>query len=208
MLYYVLLFSTAIILGIVIAMFNLPFWTAVVVIIGISFIHLGYNLYTIYRSKNMQAIAKYIEKNKKHPLYAYAFSTANGSVNEQVTAIDVLLAKYKSPYMQAIYKMNRALLTSDFELAMREVENIAEKPLGQYGIALIYALQGDRENATSINLQNMWQQACIDAVLAYREQSPTYHAKKQQAIEASRGIQRYTNYYFFESIEKTMPWKV
>lgn len=202
MTYYILLFSLAILLGIVVALFNLPFWIAIAIIIVISIAHLCYTLHIMYRTQNMDTISKYIKKNLKNPIFAYTYATAKGSDNELTESINAILTKYKSAYIQAVYKMNNAILHTDYDQAMLEAMSIKEKPLGQYGVALIFALQGEREKASTITLQKNWQKLCIEALLAYNEHSPSYEEKKKLALNASKGIQLFSNYYFFERVEK------
>lgn len=202
MTYYIILFSLAILLGIVVAIFNLPFWIAIAIIIIISLVNLGYTLHIMYRTQNMDTILKYLRKNQKNPIFAYTYATAKGSDNELNESMNAILAKYKSSYIQAVYKMNDAILHANYDQAMLVAMSIKEKPLGQYGLALIYALQGDREKANTFALQKNWQKHCVDALLAYNEHSPTYEKKKELALKASKGIQLFSNYYFFERLEK------
>lgn len=202
MTYYIILFSLAILLGIIVAMFNLPFWIAIAIIIIISVVNLGYILHIMYRSQNMDTVSKYLMKNQKNPIFAYTYAMAKGSSIEINEALAAVLAKYKSPYIQTVYKMNYAIWHADYEQARLEAMSIKDKPLGQYGMALIYSLQGDQEKTNTITLKRNWQKLCIDAILAYKEQSSDYEEKKQLALKASKGIQLFLNYYFFDRLEK------
>ena len=202
MTYYIILFSLAILLGFIVAIFNLPFWIAIAILFVILVVNLSYTLHIMYRTQNMDTILKYLEKNQKNPIFAYTYAMAKGSSNEINEALNAVLAKYNSPYYQAVYKMNYAIWYADYEQALFEAKSIKEKPLGQYGLALTYSLQGEREKANSITLKRNWQKLCIDVILAYKEQSSSYEEKKQLALKASRGIQLLLNNYFFDRLEK------
>lgn len=200
--YMIFMFTAAIIIGIVSGIFGLSTHLMIIVLFILAFMSLGYILYTIQFSKNMDRIHKFLEKNQKQPVYRYAFEVGNGSTESQLEAIDAILKKYKSPVMQATYKMHRALLSKNYILAMQEIQTIANKPLGQYCIATLYALQGDHQQARQIPLKPAWQQAVVEAIIAFNEQSPHYEEKKQQAIDLARGVQRYVNVHFFKDLEK------
>ncbi|WP_107841174.1 hypothetical protein [Metasolibacillus meyeri] len=199
--YTIFLLLFAIVLGILGGIFNLPFWLIIVAILGLSLIRIGYIFYIVRLSQNIETIHTFLEKNKAQPVYRYLLTVSSGSMLEQRKAIDTILEKNKSQVMQATYKMNRALLVKDYTLAMQEIQPIAEKPLGQYCIAMIYALQGEHQQAAQIALQQPWQHATVEAIIAYNEKSPQYEEKKQQAINLARGIQRYMNLYFFKDLE-------
>ncbi|WP_107942836.1 MULTISPECIES: hypothetical protein [Metasolibacillus] len=200
--YTVFLILFAVVLGLLGGIFNLPFWLIIAAIFGLSLIRIGYIYYIVQLSQNTKTIHAFLEKNKKQLVYEYVLAIGNGSVTEQRRIIDAILKKYPSQMMQATYKMNRALLERDYTLAMQEIQPITEKPLGQYCIAMIYALQGKHEQALQIPLKHPWQKALVETIIAHNEQAANYEDKKMQAISLSRGIQRYINTYFLRDLEQ------
>lgn len=193
----------AIIAGIIMGIFNIPFWILVVTILSLGLIRLIYIFYVLYYVQNIKRVQSYLTSIKRHTLYAYALTLPKGTKSEQIQAIDKILAKYKSPLMQATYRTNRALLNKDYEEAKKAVEPIQDKPLGQFSLALIYALQEDKEHAHSFNLAKPWMKPLIEAVLSYKEgHINDFERCRDVALQHSRGIQYYSNYYFFERIDE------
>ncbi|WP_042475294.1 hypothetical protein [Bacillus ndiopicus] len=78
--------------------------------------------------------------------------------------------------------------------------------LGQYSL-MLHALQGDHLQSTQISLKQPWQQAVVEAIIAYNELPPDYAYKKDCAIQSAREIQCYMNIFFQKfRATKNMPF--
>lgn len=75
---WIVFYSMAFILGILIAMFQWPFWIAIAVLIFASFIMIGDVLFTLYGTTNINRVEKFIIKKKKEPIYAFIYSQGFG----------------------------------------------------------------------------------------------------------------------------------
>ncbi len=138
----------------------------------------------------------------KNPLYNYTLSLKNSSVDIQRQAIDNILGTYKSPIMQATHRANRAMLDHQYPVAKQFAEQIPNDLMRNYNLALIDATQG-QETAQHYVLAKPWMTSLIAAVFHYKKgQLDEYEIQKKNTLQQSRGIQYFTNYYFFEHINE------
>ncbi|MFF5995438.1 hypothetical protein AAGS61_11930 [Lysinibacillus sp. KU-BSD001] len=202
--YTISLILFAIIAGIVAVIFKIPFWILVVTIISISLLRAGYVMYILYRSQNVQKIERFLQSSIKNPLYNYTLSLKESSPAIQKQAIDHILATYKSPIMQGTYRANRAMMDHNYSAAKDFAAQIPNDMMRNYSLALIDATQGNAK-AENYILAKPWMTSLIAAVLQYKKgQMDEYEQYKIQALQYSRGIQYFTNYYYFERIHENV----
>lgn len=192
----------AIVVGLIVGIMDGPVWVAYVILAVIAVIELQNMLYAAYFSKNLTKLTKYVEKNKKNPVYKYTDLMREGTDEQLIEAINLILKKYKQPKIQAIYGANAAILQKDFEAARCKVKPVANTELGQYTMALIEAMTGKREEAMKFHLKKDWMNASIEANLAYTEQDyETFNRQADRAIDEAAGMQYYSNYYVFKRMK-------
>lgn len=191
-----------IIAGIIMFIFKIPFWILIALVITISLIRTAYVLHILYRSQDVAKIERFLKSTMKNPLYNYTLSLKNSSADIQRQAIDHILATYKSPIMQATHRVNRAMLDHQYPVAKQFAEQIPNDLMRNYHLALIEATQG-QANAQNYILAKPWMTSLIAAVFHYKKgQLDEYEIQKKNALLQSRGIQYFTNYYFFEHIDE------
>ena len=189
-----------IIAGIMMVIFNIPFWILIVLVIAISLGRTAYVIHILYRCQDVAKIERFLKSTMKNPLYNYTLSLKSSSVDIQRRAIDNILATYKSPIMQATHRANRAMLDHQYPVAKQFAEQIPNDLLRNYHLALIDATQGQAK-AQHYVLAKPWMTSLIAAVFHYKKgQLDEYEIQKKNALQQSRGIQYFTNYYFFEHI--------
>ena len=186
-------------IGVLFAMMQWPFWIAIVLFAIITVAEMLMMLHALYLSQNLKRITRYIDRQKKNPLYAYMHLLREGTNTELIGALDKVLAQYKQPEVQAVYGANKAIMQEDFVNARRLAEPISSTEIGQYTLALIEAMQGNREEAGRYSLQKNWTRASIEANLAFAEKDRTaFERESQKAIDGAKGGQYYVNTYVFK----------
>lgn len=198
---WILFYSVAFLLGIIMAWQDWPFWIAILFLSFITFAFIFDMLYTIYGTTNMKRVEQFIIKKKKEPIYRYVYAQAFGTKDDQLDAIEKILRKYKQPHIKHYYQAIRAYLKEDYPLALQEASFINKKPLENYLKALTFAAMGDKDQALCIALEKNWMKEAILAMIAFQEkdeQAFQHHSAK--AIEQAKGIQRFSLQASFRSI--------
>lgn len=189
----------ALVISILFAVMEWPLWIAFALFVIIAGMEIPIMLYAMYFSQNLQQITKYVDQQQEMPVFAYMHQLREGTKEDQLEAIEAVLAKYKQPQVQAVYGANKAIMLDEFTKARRLAEPIASSEIGQYTLALIEAVQGNREEAKRYSLQKEWMKASIEANLAYIEKDrETFEREAQKAINNAKGIQYYSNTYVFK----------
>lgn len=189
----------ALVISILFAVMEWPLWIAFALFVIIAGMEIPIMLYAMYFSQNLQQITKYVDQQQEMPVFAYMHQLREGTKENQLEAIDAVLAKYKQPQVQAVYGANKAIMLDEFGKARRLAEPISSSEIGQYTLALIEAVQGNREEAKRYSLQKEWMKASIEANLAYIEKDrEAFEREAQKAINNAKGIQYYSNTYVFK----------
>ncbi|WP_413363296.1 hypothetical protein [Lysinibacillus sp. 3P01SB] len=189
----------ALVISILFAVMEWPLWIAFALFVIIAGMEIPIMLYAMYFSQNLQQITKYVDQQQEMPVFAYMHQLREGTKENQLEAIDAVLAKYKQPQVQAVYGANKAIMLDEFGKARRLAEPISSSEIGQYTLALIEAVQGNREQAKRYSLQKEWMKASIEANLAYIEKDrEAFEREAQKAINNAKGIQYYSNTYVFK----------
>ena len=189
----------ALVISILFAVMEWPLWIAFALFVIIAGMEIPIMLYAMYFSQNLQQITKYVDQQQEMPVFAYMHQLREGTKENQLEAIDAVLAKYKQPQVQAVYGANKAVMLDEFGKARRLAEPISSSEIGQYTLALIEAVQGNREQAKRYSLQKEWMKASIEANLAYIEKDgEAFEREAQKAINNAKGIQYYSNTYVFK----------
>lgn len=192
-----------VILGLVVgflsAMFDWPFVVSISIILVFALCSIGYMFYIAYASTDLAKIRKYIVKHKKDPVMNYIHTLEVGTKEQEIEAMEKIIAHYKQPVIKNTYEMNRAIRLDDFERAQYYADQLMDNQNGPYGKALIAAVAGNREEANSYSLKSEWMKYGIEAQLALAERNlEAFDRFAQQSVEAAKGLQRYSLYYSFK----------
>ncbi|MFJ5769463.1 hypothetical protein [Psychrobacillus sp. NPDC093180] len=203
---YVLIILLGTVLSVVMGASDLPFWLIYLSVVVLFFVLLvGPQMYIVYKSNKLARIERYLQENKKKPLFAYALAIKTGHREAIAQAINGVLKKYKQPYMQQVYKANLALYEKDVSSFVRLAEQVSKEPLRTYYIAYAKALQGKYEEAQTLkaNLLPGWMPYAIDAIIA-KEQGDleTFQIAASASVESARGIQKFSLFYSFHYAER------
>lgn len=184
---------------------NFPYW----VVISIGFIGIftifGNMLYTVYCTKNMKKVERFLLNNIKKPIYNLAYVQANGTKEEFIEAIDKLLKKHKNNFIHQYYSTVREASCENYEKALELAENIKKEPYKDYIKALIYAKIEKFDLAESLlaSITKQFMKEEVLAIISYKKKDfDEFEIHKEKAIESCLGIQRYVFLHIFEKMKK------
>ena len=186
-------FIFGVILTVALLFLELPFWLVYTVIIVVYVVLLVLpQMYTIYKSNNLEKVERFLEKNKRKPIFAYPLVVKIGNREEIISTIQLILSKYKQPYIQEVYKTNLALFESSASLFEQRAKQISKEPLHTYYIAYAEALKGNFENAQALKqkLPVGWMPCAIDAIIANeKDDLSAFRLASDESIHLARGVQ-------------------
>lgn len=203
---FIFIILAGIALTITMMFYELPFWLIYMSVVVLYLLILVVpSMYIVYKSNNLKRIERYLEANKRKPLFAYPLAVKTGDRAAMIQVIQDILKKYKQPYVQEVYKTNLALYENDVSKFDELAKQISKEPLHTYYIAYAEALKGNFVEARAFkeNLRAPWMQHAIEAVIA-KEQSDmkTFREESTASIAAARGIQKFNLLYSFQYLEK------
>lgn len=193
------------ILGVVVAVLDWPMWVAYMIILVVGLIPVVRMLNATYFTTNVNTVRHYLQKNKKDPMCEYALTMEFGTKEDEVAAIDKVLARYRQPVMQHTYEMNKAMRLDDYERASEFAEKLGKHPFGVYGKASIAAMLGNAEEARSYTLKDAWMNDAVEAMIAFTARDlKAFHQHGEEAIAKTKGLQRYILIYSLRNMEQEM----
>lgn len=202
---FVLIFLLGVVLTAVMTAFEIPFWiTYLSIIVLYALLLVAPTMYIVYRSNNLKRIERYLVTNKRKPLFAYALAIKSGNRESIIEAIQVILNKYKQPFIQQVYKTNLALFENNVSSVDLLAKQISKEPLRTYYMAYAEALKGNFEEARSLkeNLKVAWMLHAIEAIIAKEKGDMEAFSKEADAsIECARGIQKFSLVYSFKNMK-------
>ena len=199
---YALIFVLGVILATAMMFLELPFWFIYVSVVVIYLLLLvAPQMYTVYKSKDLNKIEHYLEKNKRKPIFAYPLALKTGDQEQIVRSIEEILKRHKQPYMQEVYKTMLALFENNVSKFEQLAKQISKEPLRTYYIAYAEALKGNFDEATTLKnqLPKEWMQHAIAAVIAKEQGNINLFEKEvNKCIDLATGVQKYSLYYSFQ----------
>ncbi|MEG0470983.1 MAG: hypothetical protein RR588_01485 [Solibacillus sp.] len=180
------------VVGVASGVFNLPFLLSVGIITGFGLLAIGNMLHKVYLSTNMKQVKKYIENHKKDPFMKFILTVENGTKEEELAAMEEVIAHYKQPAMKNTFEMNRAILLEDYDRAHNFAEQLKNTHHRLYGKALIAAVQGNEAQMAEYDIKREWMKYAIEAALAVaKKDQQRFEQASVRAVNASKGIQRF-----------------
>jgi Ca2+/Na+ antiporter len=189
---YVLVFITALVLSIL----QVPFWLImliVFIIIIVPFILL--QLHAVYWTNDLKKVEKFLKANRKKPLLAFPFALAHSNHVEVEESLHAILTRHKQPLMQQVYSTVLDLFHKDYEAARASAGQISKESLRSYYLAYSAAKLGDLKEAKRYmqTFDKPWMYHAMNSLIACQEgDDARFAVEHQKAIDASRGIQKYS----------------
>lgn len=195
-------YAVAILGAILMAVFGVKPLIAFSLILAVGLYLIYKQIYTVYFSKNLQRIEKFITDQQNNPVYNHLYMSAHGTKEEELAAIERILASNKQPLVQHTYLFNRALLLDDIEMAKKEARQIPKESLRIYCIAYVKALEGDAEGARAASFEKDWMTYAIEAIIAWQLKDVNiFEAQVTKSLETVRGIQYYQSFHAFRKLK-------
>lgn len=199
--------TLGLIVGVLSAIFDWPFWLSAGLIVTIGLCSIANMFYIVYVSTNMQRVKKYIENHQKDPLMRYLLKVEKGTNEEVLSAMNEIIAHYKQPSIKNAFEMNRALLMEEYEQANYFADQLKNVQLKTYGKALVAAVQGKEAQLTEFYIKSEWMQYALVAELAIAQRNQQrFEEAAVKAIHASRGIQRFSLIHSFKRSKRKLGW--
>ncbi|SES02252.1 hypothetical protein [Psychrobacillus sp. OK032] len=203
---YVFIILLGIALTVVMSFLELPFWLIYLSIVVVYILLLVVpQMYIVYKSNNLARIERYLEENKKKPLFAYTLAVKTDDRDAIIQSINKILKKYKQPFMQEVYKTNLALYENNVSSFVILAKQISKEPLRTYYRAYSEALQGNFEEARTLigNLPEGWMSHAIEAIIAKENRdAERFREKAESSVTCARGVQKFNLFYAFQHMER------
>ncbi|GLC88850.1 hypothetical protein [Lysinibacillus piscis] len=193
----------AIFLLIIFLKLSLPMSIAICMVVPtISTLHYWY---VAYRTNNMRTVERFIKARQKEPIFKAAYLMVHGTEEELLEAFDVIIKKYKRPFIQYNYRFMKAIIQEDLEQAKQAALQIQKEPFASYAHCYIAALEGRTEAMYSEQLTQPWMQPAVEAVYAYTyKDDQRFEQCVQQSVEQARGVQKYTLIHNFAKMKQKL----
>lgn len=200
--YTIFLWISAVVLGVITGILGWSFWVPLGFIGVLAVFNFVYTLYIMFKSQNLATIEKFIRKNKRNPIYGFILELKEGSKEDVINKVALIIKRYKQPFIKHSYSFTRAILLQEYEIAKDHAKQIESHPNGQYSLALVAALEGEK-NTLNKSFKYEWMREAVAAVYYFTKHDlDAYQLYRDKAISASYGIQHFSNVYFFKQLEQ------
>lgn len=195
MIRYILGFIIAILVGIILAIWNVPeiliFVIAYIIVFGFL---LSPILYSLYRSKNIDKLEKFLVKRQRHPYYQFIYGMANKDASKLEEAYSKLLKKPRRKSLHAFIQTIYALYNGNPEEAKEFVNGIQTVTLRNYYEVAIAMEENNLQEAKKL-MEKPLKPWMIHALSAELEKKQGNHDKAlehaKNALELTKGLQHY-----------------
>ncbi|NBI30860.1 hypothetical protein [Chengkuizengella marina] len=184
-----------ILMGLVGGIFEIQLWIilSITVIIMISITILP-NMITIYLTKDMAKVEKFLKKSK-NPIYYFYYALLHGLETEAKEAILKIEKKYKNPKWTSLYTILYAHYKRDFTTIENQLSNIKHESIKKYYESLLEIEHNHLEKAQEMvkELSKPWMKEVVLCELS-RKRGDSIEAVNHidNAIESTRGLQRFS----------------
>ncbi|MDP5277184.1 hypothetical protein [Chengkuizengella axinellae] len=198
-----------ILVGIIVNVYQFENPVMVIIILsiaGVMMMSIIPNFITIYFTKDMGRVSKYLEKSK-NPIYNFYYAIANDNEIEVENALKKIDKKYKNTKWSSLFRVLHAHYKRDFAFIHNQLNNIKIKSFKAYYESLIEIENGNFKKAQdmAINLSKPWMVKVVLSELSIKKgdiEEAKMHLDK--AIEMTRGMQRYSLISHKNRIGETM----
>ncbi|REB05963.1 hypothetical protein DVB69_13545 [Sporosarcina sp. BI001-red] len=206
---WLLLFGGGVLLTVVLLFANIPFWAVfgIVIIVYMS-ITLGWPIYIIYGTKNLDKIDKFLTKNRANTLFAYAYAIAHESDETIIETIETVLQTHKQPKIQAVYAANLAVWQNDMEALHRIAIHLPTADYVNYYTANALLMEGNLERAQTLQtaIKKPWMKHALQASIAKQSGDQTAYRKEVElSTSCARGIQHFVLVSLFQRQDQVSP---
>lgn len=185
----------AIVLGIMGAFADIPFWILLIVILFVTavvaYLPIVMNLYI---TEDMKKVERFIEARLNQPVFHFYYALANEDEFQVEKALREVRNKYKKGYYYTVYSVTYAAYKGKLVEERDGIAQIKQPALRQYYEGLLAIEDGELERASQLAREQLkpWMKEAILAEVARKHGEWELEIKHQQeAIRLTRGLQKY-----------------
>ncbi|WP_335870849.1 hypothetical protein [Bacillus sp. 2205SS5-2] len=152
-------------------------------------------IYSIYYSKNINRIDRFLEKNDKQPMMKLYYALGNGKEEEIQQSLLLLKQKYRNSRHMSLFTVIASLHQNDLKNLKTDIDNIPQREYRLYYDTLFSIMIRESEkviNEKLTQIKKEWMKDALKAELAKRKGNRNEALRlSNSAAEKARGIQYY-----------------
>jgi NOL1/NOP2/fmu family ribosome biogenesis protein len=185
----------AIVLGVIAALVDIPFWILIVVILlitaAVSYLPIMMNLYI---TDDMKKVERFLEARLNQPIFHFYYALANEVDFQVEKALRDVREKYKKAHYYMIYSVTYAAYKGKLVEERDLIAQIKQPALRLYYEGLLAIEEEELERASQLASEQKkpWMKEAILAEVAVNRGNHELAIQHQQeAIRLTHGLQRY-----------------
>lgn len=185
----------AIVLGVIAALVDIPFWILIVVILlitaAVSYLPIMINLYI---TDDMKKVERFLEARLNQPIFHFYYALANEDDFQVEKALRDVREKYKKAHYYMIYSVTYAAYKGKLVEKRDLIAQIKQPALRLYYEGLLAVEEEELARASQLASEQKkpWMKEAILAEVAGKRGERDLEIKHQQeAIQLTHGLQRY-----------------
>ncbi|WP_066052737.1 DUF2892 domain-containing protein [Robertmurraya korlensis] len=190
-----IIFGVAIVLGVIAALVDIPFWILIVVILfvtaAVSYLPIMFNLYI---TNDMKKVERFLEDRANQPIFHFYYAMANDDDFQIERALRDVREKYKKGHYYTVYTVTYAAYKGKLVEERDLIAQIKQPTLRLYYEGLLAIEDGDLERAEQLvrEQKKPWMREAILAEASAKRGNQELTIKHQQeAIRLTKGLQRF-----------------
>ena len=200
---HLMLFIIAVVIGVLGAIMGWSYGLVIAIIIGLTFINIGFLLYVAILSQNINLINYVLKRNKKEPTYAYILALKNEDIKEAKIQLNKAISKHKNTAHENTFAFILDLFNEDFDAARNHALAMKDEGIRTYNLALLDAYDGNGEQHLDTVFSKPWMSAGLKMTHYFTQGNRDFYEKyKTETIQLSKGIQHAANLYSIQYNEK------
>lgn len=185
----------AIVLGVIAALVDIPFWILIVVILlitaAVSYLPIMMNLYI---TDDMKKVERFLEARLNQPIFHFYYALANEDIFQVEKALRDVREKYKKAHYYTIYSVTYAAYKGKLVEERDSIAQIKQPALRLYYEGLLAIEEEELERASQLASEQKkpWMKEAILAEVAVNRGNHELAIQHQlEAIRLTHGLQRY-----------------
>jgi len=166
----------------------LTFFTVGAIVLVIAY------MYAMTSTRNTKLTKFAIKFQKKSPMFAYVIAVQDGTLEDELAAIELVEKKVKNEETVLDYQFLRALRLNNLTEAKQIVSSMKTSPRKRFNIAILEAALGKYGVARGLSLDFIWMEYYVEAYVANMQgNKEKYEEFMQKTIDETKGLQKLTN---------------
>ena len=202
---FILLIAVGILIAVLFHLAGVSKWITIIVVLALYIvITIVQPMYTIYLSRSLKALNRYVVSNYKKPIFGYSYALAHGDKEDIEKALKRIMDTYPQQDMRDVYGANLAIFKRDSSALLTHANNIVGQEYKDYYSGHAYVMTGNFDKASEFlaKLQTPWMIRSLKAYTALKQGNKDIYADEMnRAIHNSMGMQRYVLHHTMKRYE-------